>query len=41
MMLGHDVPEKLREWLKVAQINWSVVMATQSLSDASAAASST
>ena len=36
MMLGHDVfREKLREWLKeLRKMNWSVVMATQSLSDA-------
>ena len=35
-MLGHDVfREKLREWLKeLRKMNWSVVMASQSLSDA-------
>lgn len=35
-MLGHEVfREKLREWLKeLRKLNWCVVMATQSLSDA-------
>lgn len=36
MMLGHEVfREKLREWLKeLRKLNWCVIMATQSLTDA-------